>query len=85
VQEQVLAQSVKELRDIFGSDIIKTFPRNGYQWVAELTSYRDSTSRPVYKKPFFQIGIVAGIILVFAAVFTSMFTSPKLTIALLPV
>ncbi|TMP40576.1 CadC family transcriptional regulator [Pseudoalteromonas citrea] len=85
VQEQVLAQSVKELRDIFGSDIIKTFPRNGYQWVAELASYSDSTSRPVYKKPFFQVGIVAAIILVFSALFTSMFTSQKLTIALLPV
>ena len=35
VQEQVLFQSVKELRDIFTEfTIIKTFPRKGYQWVA---------------------------------------------------
>ncbi|WP_105169971.1 tetratricopeptide repeat protein [Pseudoalteromonas sp. T1lg23B] len=34
VQEQVLTQSIKELRDIFGADAIKTFPKAGYQWVA---------------------------------------------------
>ncbi|CAM4237539.1 winged helix-turn-helix domain-containing protein [Pseudoalteromonas byunsanensis] len=34
VQEQVLTQSIKELRDVLGADTIKTFPKAGYQWVA---------------------------------------------------
>ena len=35
VQDQILFQSVKELRDVFsGLTVIKTFPRKGYQWVA---------------------------------------------------
>lgn len=37
VQDQVLFQSVKELRDVFsGLTVIKTFPRKGYQWVARV-------------------------------------------------
>ncbi|KAF7775341.1 transcriptional activator of cad operon [Pseudoalteromonas citrea] len=84
VQEQVLAQSVKELRDIFGSDVIKTFPRNGYQWVAELTLYSDSTSRAVYKKPLFQLGVIT-IIAFLGLIVTHIFNPQKLTIAFLPV
>jgi DNA-binding winged helix-turn-helix (wHTH) protein/tetratricopeptide (TPR) repeat protein len=37
VQDQVLVQSIKEIRDILGSEVIKTYPRMGYQWTAELT------------------------------------------------
>jgi len=37
VQEQVLVQSIKEIRDILGSNVIKTYSRQGYQWTAELT------------------------------------------------
>ena len=37
VQEQVLVQSIKEIRHLLGSDVIKTYPRQGYQWTAELT------------------------------------------------
>jgi len=36
VQEQVLVQSIKEIRNLLGSNVIKTYPRQGYQWVAEL-------------------------------------------------
>jgi DNA-binding winged helix-turn-helix (wHTH) protein/tetratricopeptide (TPR) repeat protein len=36
VQEQVLVQSIKEIRDLLGSHVIKTYPRQGYQWTAEL-------------------------------------------------
>ena len=36
VQEQVLVQSIKEIRDILGSDVVKTYPRKGYQWVAPI-------------------------------------------------
>jgi DNA-binding winged helix-turn-helix (wHTH) protein/tetratricopeptide (TPR) repeat protein len=37
VQEQVLVQSIKEIRDMLGSEVIKTYPRMGYQWTAALT------------------------------------------------
>jgi DNA-binding winged helix-turn-helix (wHTH) protein len=36
VQEQVLVQSIKEIRDLLGRDVIKTYSRQGYQWTAEL-------------------------------------------------
>lgn len=34
VQEQVLVQSVKELRDALGPTVIRTYPKQGYRWVA---------------------------------------------------
>ncbi len=37
VQDQVLVQSIKEIRDILGSEVIKTYPRTGYQWTVQLT------------------------------------------------
>lgn len=38
VQDQVLFQSIKELRDIFSDiTVIKTFPRKGYQWVGDVS------------------------------------------------
>jgi hypothetical protein len=85
VQEQVLAQSVKELRDIFGSDIIKTFPRSGYQWVASLTSHCDQNRFAVFKKPFFQIGMIVVMLLLAVVFFSRISSSSNLTIALLPV
>lgn len=36
VQDQVLTQSVKEIRDLLGASVIKTYPRKGYQWVAPI-------------------------------------------------
>ncbi|MCG7533840.1 winged helix-turn-helix domain-containing protein [Pseudoalteromonas sp. OOF1S-7] len=36
VQEQVLVQSIRELRELLGADSIKTHPRTGYQLVAEV-------------------------------------------------
>ena len=37
VDEQVLVQSIREIRQLFGSpDVIKTYPRKGYCWVAEV-------------------------------------------------
>ncbi len=37
VDEQVIFQSIKELRKAFGSiDAIKTFPRKGYQWIGDV-------------------------------------------------
>ena len=36
VQDQVLVQSIKEIRDLLGSHVIKTYARQGYQWTVEL-------------------------------------------------
>jgi DNA-binding winged helix-turn-helix (wHTH) protein/Flp pilus assembly protein TadD len=37
VEEQVLVQSIRELRQIFGSaEIIQTYPRKGYAWAADV-------------------------------------------------
>jgi len=49
VQEQVLVQSIKEIRNLLGRDVIKTYPRQGYQWTAELIE-RQSAAH-VLKKP----------------------------------
>lgn len=59
VEEQVLVQSVRELRQIFGSaDIIQTYPRKGYAWAADVEKHADcaplieipSTPSPVKKR-----------------------------------
>jgi len=42
VQEQVLVQSIKEIRKLLGSEVIKTYPRQGYQWTAELAAVEPS-------------------------------------------
>jgi|GEM_PF-1495706 len=34
VQEQVLVQSVKELRDALEPNVIRTYPKQGYRWIA---------------------------------------------------
>ncbi|KGJ90860.1 winged helix-turn-helix domain-containing protein [Colwellia psychrerythraea] len=44
VQEQVLVQSIKEIRDLLGSHVIKTYPRQGYQWTAELSEITNERS-----------------------------------------
>ncbi|KZN37662.1 hypothetical protein N474_05390 [Pseudoalteromonas luteoviolacea CPMOR-2] len=36
VQDQVLVQSIKEIRDLLGASTIKTFPKIGYRWVVEI-------------------------------------------------
>ncbi|WP_462172400.1 winged helix-turn-helix domain-containing protein [Pseudoalteromonas xiamenensis] len=52
VQEQVLVQSIKEIRDILGADVIRTFPRQGYQWVAEISDMPLETAAITrFKKP----------------------------------
>jgi DNA-binding winged helix-turn-helix (wHTH) protein/tetratricopeptide (TPR) repeat protein len=49
VDEQIIFQSIKELRKIFnGSDVIKTFPRRGYAWLpsVELCNETSSVANP---------------------------------------
>ena len=43
VQEQVLVQSIKEIRGLLGRDVIKTYSRQGYQWTAELIECQSKT------------------------------------------
>lgn len=49
VQEQVLVQSVKELRDALGPTVIRTYPKQGYRWVA--AGQLDAPAGPVSCKP----------------------------------
>ena len=49
VQEQVLVQSIKEIRGLLGRDVIKTYSRQGYQWTAELIECQSKTH--LLKKP----------------------------------
>jgi transcriptional activator of cad operon len=47
VEEQVLVQSIRELRQLFGSaEIIQTYPRKGYAWAADVER-QTATSAPV--------------------------------------
>lgn len=54
VQEQVLVQSIKEIRDLLGRDVIKTYSRQGYQWTAELIEYQ-SKSQVMKKSVLFYL------------------------------
>jgi DNA-binding winged helix-turn-helix (wHTH) protein/tetratricopeptide (TPR) repeat protein len=98
VQDQVLVQSIKEIRDILGSQVIKTYPRQGYQWTAELTatapkslSKNASIESPLTKRNIF-------IFIAFLTLVTTIFiytdrnntesTTPReqvMTVAFLPV
>jgi len=43
VEEQVLVQSIRELRQLFGSaEIIQTYPRKGYAWAADVEKQTDA-------------------------------------------
>jgi len=58
VQEQVLVQSIKEIRGLLGSDVIKTYPRQGYQWTAELTQIEKTTNwRHKLNSPYFILAV----------------------------
>lgn len=82
VQEQVLAQSVKELRDLLGSDIIKTFPRNGYQWVADL-------EQPLNRQKNHLTQVLMAVVAVFVTMsilfFVKEWGAKQPTVAFLPV
>ena len=47
VEEQVLVQSVRELRQLFGSaEIIQTYPRKGYAWAADVDKQLVDEAKP---------------------------------------
>lgn len=96
VQDQVLFQSIKELRDIFVDvTVIKTFPRKGYQWVAEVSELssgdlaQSSEQQPRSRQRFW----LAAVAVLFAALLSggvylysvSGALSSKLDFAVLPV
>jgi len=47
VEEQVLVQSIRELRQLFGNaEIIQTYPRKGYAWAAEVEKQQQCQAAP---------------------------------------
>ncbi|WP_019029748.1 winged helix-turn-helix domain-containing protein [Colwellia piezophila] len=94
VQDQVLVQSIKEIRDLLGSHVIKTYPRQGYQWTAELNDI--SKQQTLFGKSIKRTSLVQMTVLVLAVLIgiviypflASNNPSPKavkFTVAFLPV
>jgi len=92
VQEQVLVQSIKEIRDLLGSHVIKTYPRQGYQWTADLSEL--SNEKKFFGKSVKTISLVAMLtFVVISAIFIyflsasnkSIPAQERFTVALLPV
>jgi len=94
VQEQVLVQSIKEIRDLLGSHVIKTYPRLGYQWTAELSEINNEPS--LLRKSVNTTSLVltlALLFITFIALYTYQFyqgnnsdpTKQRFTVALLPI
>ncbi|HWV14640.1 MAG TPA: winged helix-turn-helix domain-containing protein [Cellvibrio sp.] len=84
VEEQVLVQSVRELRQLFGSaEIIQTYPRKGYAWAADVEKQEaTSAAASVASAPEVQMSrqwlrysaISLGLLLVFATIFYTLFS-----------
>jgi len=100
VQDQVLTQSIKEIRDLLGANVIKTYSRKGYQWVAPLLPETIQTeaakvtepqstiqARPVIDKSKVWIGASLVVFLLLIMVFVFLFSrsEPPLKVAFLPV
>ena len=83
VQEQVLVQSIKEIRAIVGSDAIKTYPKKGYQWVAPISPIV-SKSNKTKQKIAISLAILFSLIVVIALYFNQN-ESKKLTVGFLPI
>ncbi|SFD59250.1 winged helix-turn-helix domain-containing protein [Pseudoalteromonas denitrificans] len=90
VQEQVLVQSIKEIRDLLGSDVIKTYPKKGYQWTAQITPYKKSEPFIIKLKKYkitFSILIIIFALILFLFVYLNSLQNQKhaLNITFLPV
>lgn len=96
VDEQVIFQSIKELRKIFASsEVIKNYPRKGYAWVPEvetLTQANFHASKPkgsgkfLRRNNFFAAALVSLLLIIF--VFLEFFNTPSVingSIVVLPV
>ena len=94
VQDQVLTQSIKEIRDLLGANVIKTYSRKGYQWVAPLklkTNDEKNTNQRV-ALAFFQkhyilcVGLFGVIVFIFSFMVLQLSQNrPSLKVAILPV
>lgn len=94
VQEQVLVQSIKEIRDLLGSHTIKTYPRQGYQWTGDLKSVNAKTTlRAKLKQPTLLLPLIALLSsIIFVTVYFSLITpnnkpinANQFTVSFLPV
>ena len=94
VQEQVLVQSIKEIRDLLGSHVIKTYPRQGYQWTVELSEITNDKNLLGKSVNTSYLGVITALVLItFVCLFIyqtsqSNHQSPvkeRFTVALLPV
>lgn len=86
VQEQVLVQSIKEIRDALSAEVIKTFPRLGYQWVAPVDVLEADKTGAKWFNPVLFAGVFIVIFLI--ALLSIYFTNTAVKtprIAFLPV
>ncbi len=88
VQEQVLVQSIKEIRDLLGSHVIKTYPRQGYQWTAEIEEIskpkhtHHKSAKKVLLSCLFSLVALMAIVFYFKSQQT---TTDKFSVTFLPV
>lgn len=95
VEEQVLVQSIRELRQLFAPvDVIQTHPRKGYAWVVPVAKAEKTSISPLKPLSYSRkkiVGVVASLlVLAILIAFTLVhnFSSsqmPKNVIAVLPV
>jgi len=70
VQEQVLVQSIKEIRQLLGSEVIKTYPRQGYQWAIDVTEINDLTAPTFNRYSAYLMSTVAFISVIVLSIIT---------------
>jgi DNA-binding winged helix-turn-helix (wHTH) protein len=80
VQEQVLVQSIKEIRDLLGSKVIKTYPRNGYQWVVELEEISIEPTFSVHKNKWIIAVTFFALLVLSTTLFFTEYTKENQTI-----
>jgi len=86
VQEQVLVQSIKEIRDLLGSDVIKTYSRQGYQWTAQLQKVSSDLQSSFKLKWFVALLLILILLLSYFIInHTIPNNNNDLSIAILPV
>jgi transcriptional activator of cad operon len=85
VEEQVLVQSIRELRQLFGSaDIIQTYPRKGYSWAADVEKLEQSQAiknvplSPTPPSPRPKIYALASVLLILGLVLSALLYQTKI-------
>jgi len=81
ISEQAVFQNISHLRNLFGVDAIKTFPKRGYQWQLEFVSpnlqptvekaqisHHSTSLKQAAKRSYWLYGALASIVLVFIGV-----------------